>query len=199
MGGRVIDPLGPQDDAATPLSPEEREGLIPSYITLRGELNAAEQDNILEAEAWAFARRRDILSEPALNGLHKRMFGRVWRWAGTYRRSDKNVGVDWRVIPVELRQLLDDCRFWIENGSYEPDEIAARFHHRLVYIHPYPNGNGRHGRVATQLLLRAMDRPRFSWGQENLVDVGETRSRYVAALRAADGHDMAPLLAFVRS
>lgn len=194
----MIDALGPQDDAATPLNPGEREGLIPSYITLRGELNAAEQDNILDAEAWAFARRRDILSESALNSLHKKMFGRVWRWAGTYRRSDKNVGVDWRVIATELRQLLDDCRYQIAHESYEPDEIAARFHHKLVWIHPYPNGNGRHGRLATDILLTGMDRPRFSWGQDKLVDVGETRNRYVAALRAADGHDIAPLLAFVR-
>lgn len=195
----MIDPLGPQDDAATPLSPEEREGLIPSYITLRGELNTAEQENILEAETWAFRRRRDVLDETFLNNLHNRMFGRVWRWAGEYRHSDKNVGVDWVRIPQELRQLLDDCRFWIENESYESDEIAARFHHKLVRIHCYPNGNGRHGRLATDLLLAAMDRPRFSWGRENPVDAGATRDLYVAALRAADGHDIAPLLAFIRS
>jgi Fic-DOC domain mobile mystery protein B len=119
------DPLGPQDDAATPLSPEEREGLIPSYITLRGELNAAEQDNILDAETWAFRRRRDVLDETFLNSLHRRMFGRVWRWAGEYRRSDKNFGVERHRIPMELRQLLDDSRFWVQNESFEPEEIAA--------------------------------------------------------------------------
>ena len=193
------DPLGPQDDAATSLSPDERNGLIPSYITLRGELNAAEQDNILEAETWAFRRRRDVLGEKFLNNLHRRMFGAVWRWAGEYRRSDKNIGVEWHRIPIELRHLLEDGRFWVENESFEPDEIAARFHHKMVWIHCYPNGNGRHGRLAADLLLVSMRRPRFSWGSTSLVNANETRQQYVAALRAADAHDYAPLMQFVRS
>lgn len=195
----MSDPLGPQDDTATPLSPEERDGLIPSYITLRSELNAAEQDNILEAETWAFRRRRDVLDETFLNNLHRRMFGHVWRWAGEYRRSDKNLGVEWHCIPVELRQLLEDGRFWVENHSFQPDEIAARFHHKLVWIHCYPNGNGRHSRLAADLLLVSMDQQRFSWGSGNLVDPNKTRQQYVAALRNADGHDYAPLMEFVRS
>lgn len=193
------DPFVPQDDAATPLSSEERDGLIPTYIALRGELNAAEQDNILDAAAWAFRRRRDVLHESFLDTLHARMFGHVWRWAGTHRRSDKNIGIEWYRIPVELRQLLEDARFWVENESFEPDEIAARFHHKLVWIHCYPNGNGRHGRLAADLLLVSMDRPRFTWGSTNLVDANATRQRYVAALRAADGNDFTPLLEFVRS
>ena len=192
-------PLDQQDDAATPLSDEERDGLIPSYITLRGELNEAEQANILEAEDWAFARKRDVLDESFLNDLHKRMFGRVWKWAGSYRHSGKNVGVDAYMIPQELRKLLDDCRYWIAHGTYPADEIAARFHHRLVLIHAYPNGNGRHARLATDLLLTSMDKPRFTWGSENLTDPGKTRKRYIAALRAADNHDIAPLLALVRT
>lgn len=192
-------PLDQQDDAATPLNEEEREGLIPSYITLRGELNEAEQANILEAEDWAFSRKRNVLDERFLENLHKRMFGNVWGWAGQYRRSNKNIGVDAYRIPQELRQLLDDCRYWIENGTYEPDEIASRFHHKLVWVHPYPNGNGRHARLATDLLLRALGRDRFSWGSANLVDPSETRQRYIDALRAADNHDIEPLLEFVRS
>ncbi len=125
----MSDPLIEQDEASTPLTPEEQEGLIPSYITLRSELNEAEQANILDAEEWAFNRRRDVLSEKFLTDLHKRMFGRVWKWAGTYRRSGKNIGVDAYRIPVDLRQLLDDVRFWFDNGAYPPDEIATRFHH----------------------------------------------------------------------
>ena len=193
------DPLVEQDDASTPLSPEELEGLVPSYITLRSELNEAEHANIVDAEEWAFQRKRDTLSEKFLNDLHKRMFGRVWKWAGQYRRTGKNIGVDAYRIPIELRNLLDDTRFWIEHGTYEPDEIVARFHHRLVWIHPFPNGNGRHARTAADLLLVAMGRPRFTWGRENLVDAGQTRHAYVDALRAADAHDYGPLLAFVRS
>lgn len=192
-------PLEEQDDASTPLTEEEQEGLIPSYITLRRELNEAEQANILEAEQWAFTRKRNVLDERFLNKLHERMLGRVWRWSGQYRRSGKNVGVDAYRIPQELRLLLDDCRFWIENATYVPDEIAARFHHKLVWIHLYPNGNGRHARLATDLLLVALGQPRFTWGSVNLVDPGETRQAYIAALRAADNYDIAPLLEFVRS
>ena len=195
----MTDHLLEQDDASTPLTHEEREGLIPSYITLRSELNEAEQSNILEAAEWAFARKRDVLDERFLTNLHQRMFGRVWRWAGQFRTTDRNIGVDPYRIPVDLRQLLDDCRYWIEHDSYPPDEIAARFHHRLVFIHPFPNGNGRHARLATDLLLHNLGRPRFSWGQANLVDASETRQQYVAALRAADHHDIGPLLEFVRT
>ncbi len=195
----MTDSLGPQSDRRTDLTEEEREGLIPSYITLRSELNEAEQANILEAEEWAFARKRDLLEEKFLNNLHQRMYGNVWRWAGQYRTTGKNIGIDAYRIPTELRQLLDDCRYWIENGTYENDEIAARFHNRLVSIHCYPNGNGRHARLAADLLLKSMGLERFSWGGKNLVDVGETRKRYIAALQAADEHDIGPLLEFVRS
>ena len=195
----MTDLLGTKDDGETDLTEEEREGLIPSYITLRSELNEAEQANILEAQEWAFARKRDLLEVKFLNNLHKRMYGNVWRWAGQYRTTGKNIGIDAYRIPTELRQLLDDCRFWIENRTHKPDEIAARFHHRLVLIHCYPNGNGRHARLAADLLLKLMGQDRFSWGGKNLVDIGETRESYIAALQAADKHDIGPLLQFVRS
>lgn len=195
----MTDLLEEPDDAATPLSAEEQAQLIPAYITLRHELNEAEQANILDAEGWAFARTRAVLDERFLSGLHQRMFGRVWRWAGKYRITPRNIGIDVYRIAQELRQLLDDGRYWIENTTYAPDEIAARLHHRLVWIHAFPNGNGRHARLAADLLLVALGRPRFSWGRVNLVDVGTTRQAYVAALRAADKHDLGPLLEFVRS
>ncbi len=195
----MTDPPGLQDDVGTELTEEEREGLIPSYITLRSELNEAEQANILAAEQWAFARKRDVLDEKFLNNLHKRMYSNVWRWAGQYRTSGKNIGVDAYRIPTEFRQLLDDCRYWVENNTYKPDEIAVRFHHKLVWIHLYPNGNGRHARLAADLLLKSMDLERFSWGGKNLVDDGKTRKRYIAALQAVYEHDIGPLLDFVRS
>jgi len=195
----MTDLLAEQDDSSTPLGPEEREGLIPSYITLRGELNEAEQANILEADAWAFSRKRNVLDQRFLNTLHQRMYGNVWRWAGAYRKSQKNIGVEYYKIPAELGALLNDCRYWLEHDTYRPDEIAARFHHRLVSIHSYPNGNGRHARFAADLLLTSLERDRFSWGSANLIDAGATRATYVAALRAADNHDYSPLFAFVRS
>ncbi len=195
----MTDPLEEQIDGQTPLTEEELEQLIPAYITLRHELNEAEQSNILEAEEWAFTRKRDVLSEKLLDNLHKRMFGRVWRWAGKHRQSNKTIGIDAYRIPTELRQLLDDCQYWIDNSTYEPDEIAARFHHHLVLIHPYPNGNGRHARLATDLLLVSLGRPRFTWGRVNLIDASKTRATYIEALRAADNHDIGPLLEFVRT
>ena len=195
----MSDPLFEQSDGSTPLTEEEREGLIPSYIALRGELNEAEQANILEAESWAFARKRNVLDQAFLNSLHKRMFGNVWKWAGKFRRSGKNIGVDPHRIAVDLHQLIDDCGYWKEHGTYEPDEIAARFHHRLVSIHPYANGNGRHARMAADLLLKSMHYPRFSWGSASLIDSGDARANYIAALRAADNHNYGPLFEFVRS
>lgn len=196
----MTDPLfADDDDAATPLTPEEREGLIPTYITLRRELNEAEQIGITDADRWAFSRKRDALDEKFLRNLHKRMFGKVWRWAGQYRTTARNIGVDAYRIGMELHQLLGDTRYWIENASYPPDEIAVRFHHRLVFIHPFPNGNGRHARLAADLLAVQLGQPRFTWGRVNLTVPQETRRTYVAALRAADAHDIAPLLAFARS
>jgi Fic-DOC domain mobile mystery protein B len=195
----VNDPLEGKDDASTPLTSEEQHDLIPSYISLRRELNEAELANILEAEQWAFARRRHVLDLQFLSTLHKRMFGRVWRWAGKFRDTERNIGVAPAQIRPDLQQLVNDCNYWIKAGTYPPDEIAARFHHRLTSIHPFPNGNGRHARLATDLLLAALDRPRFSWGRDNLVDATQTRKTYVAALRAADQHDFGPLLDFVRS
>lgn len=195
----MTDMLYPVDDGQTPLTPEELEGLIPSYITLRGELNEAEQANILESQDWASARKRDVLDQRFLNTLHKRMFGNVWKWAGQFRTSGKNIGVDAYQIPTELQNLLDDTRFWIEHGTYESDEIAARFHHRLVFTHCYSNGNGRHARMATDLLLTSIGRSSFSWGSETLTNAGETRAQYIAALQAADNHDYELLFKFVRS
>ena len=195
----MTDPSGEAIDGSTPLTDDELEQLIPSYITLRYELNEAEQSNILEAGEWAFSRKRDVLSERFLDNLHQHMFGRVWRWAGKHRQSNKNLGVDAYRIPIELRQLLEDCRYWIDNSTYESDEIAVRFHHRLVRIHPYPNGNGRQARLATDLLLVGLGRKPFSWGRVNLVDASKTRTQYIAALRAADNHDIKLLLEFVRT
>ncbi len=195
----MSDPLIEEDDASTPLTEEEREELIPSYITLRSELNEAEQRNILDGEEWAFSRKRNVLSEHFLKELHKKMLGKVWKWAGKPRLSERNIGVDVYRISTDLRQLINDCQYWIDNKTYEPDEITARFSHRLVQIHPFPNGNGRHSRTAADLLLVNLGRERFSWGRENLVNANKTRQKYIDALHAADNHDYAPLFAFVRS
>jgi len=187
------------DDAATRLTPEEMRDLIPAHIAYRSELNEAEQENIARAQEWALGpRRRDLLSEKFAKELHRRMLGDVWRWAGRFRTSQRNIGIDYWLIPTELRQLLDDANAWIELKTYPPDETAVRFHHRLVLIHPFPNGNGRHARLMADLLIMQLGGERFSWGRENLRDPGVARQQYIAALRAADNHDIAPLLAFAR-
>lgn len=184
---------------ATPLDPDERAGLIPGHIATQGELNEWEQLNIVQGENWARKQRKEILDEGFLRQLHRQLFGETWKWAGEFRKSDKNIGVDWLKIGVELKKLLDDTRYQIENASYPPDEIAVRFHHRLVAIHPFPNGNGRHARLMADLLVERLGQPRFTWGSRSLVDAGDARKRYIAALQAADARDMTPLQAFARS
>lgn len=188
-------------DGATPLDPNEVEGLRLAHISTRAELDRWEQDNITAGEEWAFSRqRKDLLGDTFIRRLHKQMFGTVWRWAGTFRKSDKNIGVTWWAVPSEMKKLCDDVAVWIEAGSYPPDEIAARFHHRLVAIHPFPNGNGRLARTMTDLLLvQRLERPRFSWGNGDTTAAGDYRGRYIDALRAADRGDLGPLVEFVRS
>lgn len=188
-----------QPDNATPLTPEERRDLIPTHIAYRRELNEAEQVNITRAHHWALARRRDLLNEKFVKDLHKHMLGEVWRWAGKFRTSERNIGLAFYEIPVALRQLLDDTKAWIEYKSYPPDEIAVRFNHRLVQIHPFPNGNGRHSRLMADLLVMSLGGERFSWGSTSLQEAGALRERYITALQTADNHDIGPLLVFARS
>lgn len=191
--------LDEQPDDATPLTPEEREGLIPSHIALRRELNELEQQNIIEANSWAFSRKRNPTSETFGRSLHRRMFGKVWRWAGTYRASDKNLGVERWQVQAKLAEAYDNARYWVEHETFPLDEIAVRFHHALVFIHPFPNGNGRWSRMMADLLLVRMGRPRFTWGRSALRAPDEMRRAYIDALRAADNHDFGPLLAFART
>jgi Fic-DOC domain mobile mystery protein B len=189
-----------QPDDATPLDAEEREGLAQTWITTRADLNEAEQANIDDAVAWT-GRRRDteILTEGFVFELHKRMFGDVWSWAGSTRKTGKNIGVDPDQIHIQLGGLLRDAQYWIEHRSFSADEIAVRLHHGLVAIHPFPNGNGRHARLMADLLIAQLGGDPFSWGGGTLRDIGTLRAEYIGALRAADNHDFTPLLAFARS
>lgn len=188
------------DEANTPLTPDERAGLLLTYITTRRELNDAEQANVSDADRWAFTRRRDVLDATFLQRLHKRMFGKVWAWAGTFSlEQNRRIGVDHWLVEPELRNLIDTARYWVDHESFEPDAIALRFHHKLTWIHAFPNGNGRHARLSADLLAVALGRPPFSWGRASLIEASVLRGLYVAALRAADDHDVQPLLAFARS
>ncbi len=187
------------DPAATPLTEAEKRDLKPAYIATRAELNAAEQENIARGQDWASRRRRDLLTESFVKSLHRHMFSDVWRWAGRFRTSERNIGIDHWEIPAALHILLDDAKTWIEHEAYPADEFAVRVHHRLTQIHPFPNGNGRHARLIADLLVVRLGGERFSWGRGSLREPGELRKRYIAALRAADNHDLEPLLEFARS
>jgi len=189
-----------EPDGATPLDPDEKEGLRFAHITTRGELDQLEQANIIEGLQWLKKQKNaDILGEKFVRDLHKRLFGQVWKWAGTFRKTEKNIGIDPVQIAIQLRQLLDDTRYWIEHETYPPIELAARFHYKLVLIHPFPNGNGRHARImADAILTKLMDAPAIDWaGGYKLEAMNERRNLYIAALRAADKQEFIKLLEFV--
>ena len=192
-------------EGATPLDPDEMEGLIPNHIVNRGQLDELEQENIISAQLWLSTARIIKINEVSvLRKLHKNMFGNVWGWAGTFRSTAKNIGIEAYQIAPQLKDLCDDVDTWIEFASYAEDEIAARFHHRLLYIHPFPNGNGRHARLATDVLLyKQLKKKPFSWGRtsigENIDKKSSVRSDYINALVDADNGDYQGLLNFVRS
>ena len=188
-------------DGATPLDLDETEGLLLTHITTRGELDRWEQDNIIEAIAWLDKTKpTDILNEQFIKKLHKHMFGDAWKWAGQFRQSDKNIGGPWYNVAEDLRNLCEDVRLWIEDAEESEDEIGVRFHHRLVSIHAFPNGNGRHARLMTDLLIEnILGSSRFSWGSKDLSEAGDFGKRYITALQAADRGDYKLLQEFVRT
>jgi len=195
----------PIETGNTALDAEEREGLIPQHIVSRDELNQWESLNLRAAHEWLAARRAsDVLSVEFLGELHRRMFGRTWAWAGAFRKSDKTISPHhWTEVPRLMRDLVENTRAQHGASDKSPesvDDIAMRFHHSLVRIHPWPNGNGRYGRVATDLLLRQWERPEFAWGDAgDLTTTGTARARYIEALEKADGGEFETLRAFVRS
>jgi Fic-DOC domain mobile mystery protein B len=184
---------------STPLTHEELEALIPSHITMQEELNAWEEQNILEALPWAF-KQKEILSLSFLQKLHKKMFNHTWRWAGEFRKTDKNIGIHWPFVATKVKELCDDVAYWQSHNTFSLEEIAIRFHHRLVWIHPFPNGNGRHTRLVADLYMMQREGRRFSWGaQQSLYKTSPIREQYIHALRQADKGDYSALLVFARS
>lgn len=187
----------------TPLDPEEIDGLLIDSIATRNELDEFEQKNIEQAMQWLLTRsfrKEQVLSEAFVKQLHKRMYGDVWAWAGDFRNTEKNLGISrWKIVP-ELKYLLDDTLYWIAHHTYSPDEIALRFKHRIVSIHCFPNGNGRHSRLMADVIIeKVFKRPVFTWGAGNLVKQGEERFAYLQAVKAADNGNIEPLLGFARS
>jgi len=187
----------------TPLDEDEKNDLLIPTIATRGELDEFEQQNIEEAIQWVLSKSfnaKTILSEQFIKNLHKRMYGNVWAWAGNFRKTNKNIGVDKWIIPTALKTLLDDALYWIENDTFLPDEIAVRFKHRLVSIHCFPNGNGRHSRLMADIIIdKIFNLPVFTWGSEDLVQQSDTRTKYLEAIRAADKDQFESLITFARS
>lgn len=187
---------------ATPLAPDKLLGLKARHISTRGELNELEGDNIIEGLIWLELRSKsfDVLTDDAAREVHKRMFGKVWDWAGVYRQAEKNIGVPVWQISTEMRTCLDDARYWREKGTYEPLEATARFHHKLVWVHPFANGNGRWARIMADAYLVTIDPDLFlDWsGGGTMIADRDHRARYFAALRSADGFEFGPLVELVR-
>lgn len=187
----------------TPPDPDELAGLIPEHITTQAQLNEWEQANILRGQAWGLRhvkRGRKLLEEAFVRELHRRMFDQTWSWAGTFRNTDKSIGLPWEHIAQKLHQTLGNYQAQVEFKAFSPDELAIRFHRDLVWIHPFPNGNGRHARLMTDLLILQLGGERFKWGAKaNLAAAGASRDEYIAALKEADKGQFARLLQFARS
>lgn len=188
-------------DGTTPIDPDEAVGLRLAHITTREELDRWESENILRAMDWLDRKKpKSIMNDAFIRQLHLKMFGDVWKWAGTFRKSDKNFGVSWHEVPVAVFNLCEDANLWVQTPRESADEVAVRFHHRLVWIHPFPNGNGRHARLMTDLILEnVLGQSSFSWGGRNLARKGLARKVYIEALKEADEGDYGPLLRFARS
>lgn len=184
----------------TPLDEEEKEGLLIKTITSQKELDEFEQLNIEKAIEWTIGTRLKtdkILTEKFIRDLHKKMYGEVWKWAGNFRKTDKNIGIKWTQIALELRVLIDDTKYWMEHQTYSPEEIAIRFKHRIVSIHCFPNGNGRHSRMMADVILEhAFGKEPFNWQQSNMVNADETRKKYITSLKEADKGDINLLIEF---
>ena len=190
-------------DGQTPLDEEEKGGLLIPAIATRGVLDEFEQQNIEQAIQWILGRAfksEVVFTENFIRTVHKRMYFEVWAWAGELRKTNKNIGIDKWLIPIELKYLLDDARYWHEYNTYTPDEIALRSKHRLVSIHCFSNGNGRHSRLMADIIIEKIyKQPLFSWGAAKLSNEGDTRTAYLNAVKVADKGDYSLLLAFARS
>ncbi|MEY2595312.1 MAG: hypothetical protein RI965_584 [Bacteroidota bacterium] len=191
------------ENSQTPLSEEEREGLKLTFISSKKELNEFEQQNIEEAMLWLVRKSlsaNNILTQKFICKLHERMFYNVWSWAGKFRTTDKNIGIHHKEINVALKILCDDVLYWINHKIFEPEEIAIRFKHKLVSIHCFPNGNGRHSRLMADIVIEKIFKQQvFTWGIDLKESNQSIREAYIKSIRDADQNNYKPLLKFSRS
>jgi Fic-DOC domain mobile mystery protein B len=187
----------------TPLDDEEKEGLLIPTITTQGELDEFEQLNIQKAVEWSLKRKwsaEKIFTEEFIKQLHQQMYGDVWLWAGKFRKTNKNLGVDHYLVGTELKILLEDVSYWIKYNTYPAHEITIRFKHRIVSIHCFPNGNGRHSRLIADIISdHIFKNDVYSWGDSELVKGDDLRKRYITALKKADQGEIEDLIEFAQS
>ena len=190
-------------EGQTPLDEDEKEGLKINSLTTQGELDEFEQLNIEKAIEWTIhsnLKADNILTEKFVKSLHKKMYSDVWKWAGEFRKTNKNIGINWSQISIELKKLIDDVKYWVENKTFTPEEISIRFKHRIVAIHCFPNGNGRHSRMMADIIMESIfGKEIFSWHKSNMVKANDVRKKYITALREADNGNIRPLIKFARS
>ncbi len=189
---------------ATPLGPDERADLLLTHVETREELNELENANILQGISWLSSLPAltvdELLSMAFFEELHKRLLGEVWAWAGSYRTRELNIGCDPFHIRTNLFNLLEDIKCWIEFNHFDSLELSARIQHRLVLIHPFPNGNGRHSRIFTDCVRgMILEKPTLRWAEGNLDQQTEEREQYISSLRQADRGDYQTFIDYLRS
>ncbi len=186
---------------ATELTPDDMDGLIPKHIFTRKDLDEFEKANIINALLWVRKKNhkyQDILTMRFIFELHKKMFDKTWKWAGQLRRYAVNIGFTAaEQIQPSIKNTLDNVTYWIENSIFPIDEICIRLHHQLVWIHPFPNGNGRFSRIFSDELKLALGGQQFQWGSnDNIAIASKNRTNYINALKLADKKDYTALLKF---
>lgn len=182
-------------------SSSDQSRVIPALFIPKSEfvLHPGVGEYVTETEAWTSAQKSSVFDERVLKALHKKMFGHIWHWAGEFRLSQDRRGADFFLIPGELGRLTLECANWAGERAYPPDTIAVQWFFGLVRIRPFLDGNARHARLATDLLLARLGRPPFTWGMVAGLTRGDAGEAYDSALMEAKDGNMGPLLKFARS
>ena len=180
-------------------------GLLLEHLSTTTARNAAETEAISRAyDKYVFRARRkkqgtEWLTDDFIRRVHADMLGTIWEWAGKYRQTKFNLGVDPHLIREQIKLFTEDFLYW--NGTESTMsviEIAARIQHRLTNIHPFTNGNGRHARLITDIFLHSRKLPIPQWPQIQLMAQGnEIGEQYITAMKKADNGDINDLIQFI--
>jgi Fic-DOC domain mobile mystery protein B len=187
-------------DGSTPLDHDQIKGIRFAHLTTMGELDELEDENIQRGLEWLnHQKTKDYLSIEFLCKLHEKLFGEVWKWAGKFRTVEVNISkYRHHDVRPQLHNFFEDIKLWISGGKMSWDEISAEMHHRLVTIHPFPNGNGRTTRIFTEYVQKRNQQQVTSWGSTRKIDQKKRRDDYIKALRLADIGDFRALIDFMK-